>query len=81
MGPTHQREVQMVEITSRKPVMVFQVFDRNGQPIGEVVQPKVMPVVGRGARTVLLVRSDQVPARTRCCASSISKLRSRTWIS
>jgi hypothetical protein len=49
----------MVEITSRKPVMVFKVLDRNGQPIGEIVQPKVAPMVGRGARTVLLVRSEQ----------------------
>jgi hypothetical protein len=49
----------MVEITSRKPVMVLKVLDRNGQAIGEVVQPKVAPVVGRGARTVLLVRNEQ----------------------
>lgn len=49
----------MVEITRRNPVMVFKVLDRNGQPIGEVVQPKVAPIVGRGARTVLLVRSEQ----------------------
>ena len=48
----------MVEITSRKPVMVFKVLDRDGQPIGEVVQPKMTPVVGRGAKTVLLVRSE-----------------------
>jgi hypothetical protein len=48
----------MVEITSRKPMMVFTVLDRNGQPIGEIVQPKVAPVVGRGAKTVLLVRSE-----------------------
>ena len=48
----------MVEMTSRKPVMVFKVLDRNGQLIGQVVQPKVAPVVGRGAKTVLLVRSE-----------------------
>jgi hypothetical protein len=48
----------MVEITSRKPVLVFKVLDRDGQLIGEVVQPKVVPVVGRGARTILLVRSE-----------------------
>jgi hypothetical protein len=47
----------MVEILHRKPDAVFRVFDREGQPIGEVVQPKFEPVVGRGARTVLLVRS------------------------
>jgi hypothetical protein len=55
----------MVEMTSRKPFMVFKVLDRNGQPIGEVVQPKVTPVVGRGAKTVLLVRSE--PRRDTLC--------------
>ena len=48
----------MVEITSRKPMMVFKVLDRNGEPIGEIVQPKVAPIVGRGAETVLLVRNE-----------------------
>jgi hypothetical protein len=45
-------------MTSRKPAMIFKVLDRDGQPIGEIVQPKVLPVVGRGAETVLLVRSE-----------------------
>jgi hypothetical protein len=45
----------MVEMTSWKPVTVFRVLDREGQPIGDVVQPKTAPIVGRGARTVLLV--------------------------
>jgi hypothetical protein len=49
-------EVQMVEIARKELVMVFRVLDRDGRPIGEIVQPKVAPVVGRGARTVLLVR-------------------------
>jgi hypothetical protein len=49
----------MVESTSRTPVMVFKVLDRNGELIGEVVQPKLAPVVGRGARTVLLMRNEQ----------------------
>jgi hypothetical protein len=48
----------MVEITRKQPVMVFKVLDRDGQPIGEVVQPKMEPVVGRGAKTVLLVRGE-----------------------
>ena len=39
--------------------MVFKVLDRNGELIGEVVQPKLAPVVGRGARTVLLMRNEQ----------------------
>jgi hypothetical protein len=50
----------MVEIASRKPMMVFRVLDRDGQPIGQVVQPKASPVVGVGARTVLLVRGEQL---------------------
>ena len=49
----------MVEIASRKPLMVFRVLDREGRPIGQVVQPKIAPVVGRGARTVLLVRGER----------------------
>jgi hypothetical protein len=51
----------MVEMTSRKPVTVFRVLDGNGQPIGQVVQPRIAPVVGRGARTVLLVRNIDRP--------------------
>jgi hypothetical protein len=46
----------MLEITSRNPVMVFRVLDGDGQPIGQVIQPKTAPLVGVGARTVLLVR-------------------------
>jgi hypothetical protein len=46
----------MVEMLRWKPVAVFRVMDRDGKPIGEVVQPKAAPIVGRGARTVLLVR-------------------------
>jgi hypothetical protein len=48
----------MMEVMRREPVVV-RVLDRNGQPIGEVVQPKTAPVVGRGARTVLLIRGVQ----------------------
>ena len=46
----------MVEMTRGKPVRVLRVFDRDGRPIGEVVQPRFEPLVGRGAETVLLVR-------------------------
>jgi hypothetical protein len=49
----------MVQILRRKPVAVFRVFDREGRPIGEVVQPRSVPVVGRGARTVLLMRGEK----------------------
>ena len=44
----------MVQI--RKPVAVRRVCDREGRPIGEVVQPRLEPLVGRGAGTVLLIR-------------------------
>jgi hypothetical protein len=46
----------MGEMTSSSRIMVFSVVDRDGQPIGEIMHPKVGPVVGRGAKTVLLVR-------------------------
>ena len=46
----------MVEMTRWKPVAVFRMLDRQGRLIGEVVQPKTPPMVGRGAGTVLLVR-------------------------
>ena len=46
----------MIEMTRWRPVPVFRVLDRKGHAIGEVVQPKSAPMVGWGARTVLLVR-------------------------
>jgi hypothetical protein len=49
----------MVEIANRKPVMVFRVLDRDGEPIGQVIRPKTSPVIGVGARTVLLVRGER----------------------
>jgi hypothetical protein len=55
----------MVEIARRKPLMVFRVLDRDGLPIGKVIQPKAPPVMGRGAGTVLLVRGEQVGERPR----------------
>jgi hypothetical protein len=53
----------MVEIKDRTPYAVFRVFDREGRPIGEVVRPKFEPVVGRGAKTVLLVRPEKGEVR------------------
>jgi hypothetical protein len=50
----------MVQILTRKPLAVFRVFDRDGRPIGKVLQPKFAPMVGLGARTVLLVRTEEV---------------------
>jgi hypothetical protein len=46
----------MVQQTRRMPVPVFRVYDREGRAIGDVVQPMTVPIMGRGARTVLLVR-------------------------
>lgn len=48
----------MVQVTKWKPVEVLRVYDRDGRPIGEVVQPRLDPLVGRGAGTVLLVRGS-----------------------
>ncbi|MEA2725489.1 MAG: hypothetical protein QOH59_3260 [Gemmatimonadales bacterium] len=48
----------MVQMTRGKPVTVFRVFDGDGQPIGEVVQPRLDPLLGLGAGTVLLVRGE-----------------------
>ena len=56
----------MVEMMRSRPVIVFKVLDRQGQTIGEVVQPKAAPVVGVGARTVLLVRGPYLPLKTLC---------------
>jgi hypothetical protein len=53
----------MVEMMHRKPHTVFRVFDREGRPIGQVVQPEFEPVVGRGEKTVLLVRPARGEAR------------------
>jgi hypothetical protein len=55
----------MVEIASRNPMEVFRVLDREGQPIGQVIQPKTAPVIGLGARTVLLVRGESMGERPR----------------
>lgn len=59
----------MLETARMKAVRVFRVLDRDGRPIGRVVQPTSAPIVGCGARTVLLVR-DQTgeEPRERVCA-------------
>ena len=48
----------MIETARMKAVKVFRVLDRDGRPIGKVVQPTSAPIVGCGARTVLLVRDQ-----------------------
>jgi hypothetical protein len=54
-------EAKMVDLARRQPVMVFRIMDREGQPIGEIVEPKAGPVLGHGAGTVLLVRDKLEP--------------------
>jgi len=49
----------MIEIANRKPVRIFRVLDRDGEPIGQIIRPKTSPVIGVGARTVLLVRAER----------------------
>ena len=53
----------MVQLSKQEPVPVYEVLDVAGRPIGEVVQPAGEPVVGRGAGTVLMVRSRPVCRR------------------
>jgi hypothetical protein len=59
---TAEERYRMVQILRRGSVAVFRVFDQDGRAIGEVVQPKSAPVVGLGARTVLLVRGEEETA-------------------
>jgi hypothetical protein len=47
----------MVQLRRREPVTVYEVLDRDGRQIGEVLQPSGVPRIGRGAGTVLLTRS------------------------
>jgi hypothetical protein len=46
----------MVQLRRCEPMMVYEVTDGQGKQIGEVIQPAGVPVIGRGAGTVLLVR-------------------------
>jgi hypothetical protein len=59
----------MVEFSRATPASVFRVLDREGRPIGQVVEPSSMPVLECGGRTVLLVREEQSPSQPiRACA-------------
>ena len=49
----------MVMLMAAKPVVVYRVLDSAGRAIGEIVQPKSAPVMGRGAGTVLLIRGEE----------------------
>ena len=49
----------MVMLMTARPVVVYRVLDGAGRAIGEVVQPKSAPVMGRGAWTVLLLRNEE----------------------
>jgi hypothetical protein len=40
-----------------EPVLIYRVVNREGLSVGEVIQPSAAPRMGRGAGTVLLVRS------------------------
>jgi hypothetical protein len=62
---------RMVQILRMKPLAVFRVFNRDGQAIGEVVQPRSAPVVGWGAGTVLLVRGNQGEDETAPCSKAL----------
>jgi hypothetical protein len=49
----------MVMLMAARAVVVYRVLDGAGRAIGEVVQPKAAPVMGRGAGTVLLIRGEK----------------------
>jgi hypothetical protein len=49
----------MVMLMAARPVVVYRVLDGVGRAIGEIVQPKSAPVMGRGAGTVLLIRGEE----------------------
>jgi hypothetical protein len=49
----------MVMLMTARPVVVYRVLDGAGRAIGEIVQPKSAPVMGRGAGTVLLIRGEE----------------------
>jgi hypothetical protein len=49
----------MVMLMAARPVVVYRVLDVAGRAIGEIVQPKSAPVMGRGAGTVLLIRGEE----------------------
>jgi len=49
----------MVMLVTAKPVVVYRVLDGAGRTIGEVVQPRSAPLMGRGAGTVLLSRGKK----------------------
>ena len=49
----------MAETVIAKAPMVFRVLDSERRAIGQVVGPSCRPILGYGARTVLLVRGDR----------------------
>jgi hypothetical protein len=49
----------MVETVMAKAPTVFRVLDSEGRAIGQVVGARCRPILGYGARTVLLVRGEQ----------------------
>lgn len=54
----------MVRLTAWNPMTIYRVMDGEGSAIGEIRQPVSIPVLGRGAETVLLVRNEMEFGRT-----------------
>jgi len=46
----------MVQLLRREPVPEYRIFDREGRPIGRVLEPAAPIRMGMGGETVLLVR-------------------------
>jgi hypothetical protein len=53
----------MVMLKVPAAVVVYRVLDREGSAIGAIIEPRSTPMVGRGARTVLLVRNEEESSR------------------
>jgi hypothetical protein len=60
----------MADAGKMKPLSIFRLVDKEGRPIGQVVQPTSARILGCGAGTVLLVRDRMPPevCRVRACA-------------
>jgi hypothetical protein len=46
----------MVQLMRREPVPEYRILDRQGRPIGRVIDPAAPIRMGMGGETVLLVR-------------------------
>lgn len=55
----------MVRVAAGDQELIFEVLDSAGRPIGRVVRPRGKPPLGKGMRTILLVRGRPLENRDR----------------